>query len=81
MSATDSLIRLARLYGDAQGIETKTVSWRLFNDSKKLAAIQAGADLSVRRLDHAMNYLSANWPATVQWPADITRPATVEASP
>lgn len=82
MSATDSLLRLSRLFAHAHGLELSAVSWRLFGDSKKLRAIEQGADLQTRRLESALGYLSNRWPSSVEWPADIARPqAAAKAAP
>lgn len=80
MSAIDQLIRVADEYGRTAKVDDKTVSWRLFGDSKKLPAIKNGSDIQVRRLEKAMSFLSANWPADAVWPSDILRPV-IEADP
>lgn len=79
MNATDSLLALADAYGAAHKIESSTVSWRVFGDTKKLGAIREGADIQMRRFEKAVRWFSANWPAGVDWPAGIPRPETVAA--
>lgn len=75
MSAIDHLVQVAAEYGRAAQLDDTTVSWRLFGDSKKLKAIKGeGADIQVRRLEKAMQYLSSNWPEGATWPAEIQRP-------
>ncbi len=74
MSAIDHLIRLSADYAQATGVETTTVSWRLFGDSKKLGAIIEGADIQVRRLERAIQWLSDQWPPGTEWPAGVVRP-------
>jgi len=74
MSAIDQLVDLARRYSDATGLEPKTVSWRAFGDTKKLAALETGADIQVGRYERTLQWFSDNWPAEVEWPADIARP-------
>lgn len=82
MSAIDQLIRVAREYARATDLELKTVSWRLFEDTKKLEAmIEGGADIQVRRLEKAMQWFSANWPSGAVWPDDIRRPELVDPTP
>jgi len=77
MSALDHLLTAAAAYASAENVELKTVSWRVFGDGKKLEAIRdRGADIQVRRLEGAMAWFSANWPADKLWPADVPRPAT-----
>jgi hypothetical protein len=74
MSAIDQLIRLADVYANAVEVEPVTVSWRVFNDSKKLHALQHGADIQVRRAEAAIRWFSENWPPGVKWPREIPRP-------
>ena len=75
MSAIEQLLRVAGEYRRATGLETKTVSWRVFEDSKKLEAMERGdADIQTRRFERAMSWLSENWPADAVWPADVKRP-------
>jgi hypothetical protein len=74
MSSIDHLLRVADLYGSALSLERSTVSWRIFGDTKKLPAIHAGADIQVKRLERAMQFLSDNWPEGAEWPAEIARP-------
>lgn len=79
MSGTERLIALCRAYADAEGIELKTVSSRVFQDSKKLDALIGGYDISVRRYEAALRWFSENWPAGAPWPDNETRPQ-VEAA-
>lgn len=82
MSAIDQLIQVAREYARATDLELKTVSWRLFEDSKKLEAmVEEGADIQVRRLEKSMRWLADNWPDNAVWPEDVARPATAEPTP
>lgn len=80
MSAIDHLLTVSQEYARATGLEVKTVSWRLFDDNKKLDAIIGGSDIQVRRLEKAMQWLSENWPAGAVWPEGVPRPQAAEAS-
>lgn len=73
MSGTEQLLTLARAYAVAEGVELSTVSSRVFNDGKKLAAIAAGADIYSSRLERAFAWFSEHWPDT-PWPDEIPRP-------
>ncbi|SNT76439.1 hypothetical protein SAMN05444959_1205 [Paracoccus seriniphilus] len=58
-----SLIKRADAYKRAAGIsEDKTVSYRVFGDGKKLSAMRAGADITTRRFNAAMEWFDRNWP-------------------
>lgn len=75
MSAIEQLLLVAEEYRRATGLDTKTVSWRIFEDSKKLDAMRKdGADIQTRRFEKAMRWLSANWPEGAKWPKDVDRP-------
>lgn len=74
VDAVSNIIALADEYGRAEGIESSTVSWRVFGDTKKLDALRKGADLQTRRYAKAVEWFSANWPASAVWPATLTRP-------
>lgn len=73
MDAIAELITAARRYAEFEGVETTTVSWRLFRDSKKLDALINGSDIQVRRHAQAMIWLSVNWPEGCDWPEGIAR--------
>lgn len=68
------LIVIAEAYAHRASVEEKTVSSRVFGDSKKLAALRGGADITVGRFNSAMRWFSANWPAEAEWPAGVPRP-------
>lgn len=73
-TATNHLIRLTNEYARAAGVGITTLSRRMFQDSKKLRAIQEGGDITTARYEDALGWLSSNWPEGGEWPADIQRP-------
>lgn len=75
MSATDSILKLARIYGRSLKLDLSQVSWRVFTDTKKLSAIEAGADLQTRRYEKAVQWFADHWPADAVWPEGVERPA------
>lgn len=77
MDSIDSLLKVARAYAAAEGVDLSTASWRVFGDTKKLAAMEAGADIQVRRFERGMRWFSENWPASAAWPAGVVRPERV----
>lgn len=63
MIEIDALISRADAYKTASGIvDDTTVSYRVFGDSKKLAALRGGADITVRRFNQAMRWFDEHWP-------------------
>jgi hypothetical protein len=74
MSDIDRLLTVARAYAEGRRLKLSTVSSRALGDGKKLAAMEGGADIQVRRFEKTMQWFSDNWP-DAPWPADIPRPA------
>jgi hypothetical protein len=74
MLEIEHLLILIDGYKNAIGLQDKTVSSRVFGDSKKVASLRAGGDLTVSRLNAAMRWLSDSWPEGLIWPHDIFRP-------
>lgn len=72
------LVTLADTYGRHAEIEEKTVSSRVFADSKKLSALRTGSDITVGRFNAAMQWFSDNWPEAVDWPEGVVRPETMK---
>lgn len=68
------LLALADEFQRVNPVEDKTLSFRVFGDSKKLSALRADADITTKRLAAAVQWFSANWPAGAVWPRQIVRP-------
>lgn len=63
MQTIEHLLRLADAYKQAAGVaEDITVSYRVFGDTKKLAALRAGGDITTRRFNAAIAWFGENWP-------------------
>lgn len=63
------LIRLADAYKAGCAVTNdSTVSFRVFGDSKKLAQLRAGRDITVSRFNAAVAWFRDNWPDGVTWP-------------
>jgi hypothetical protein len=78
--AISQLLALTDEYERVTGCDRVTVSWRVFGDSKKLAALHEGKDIQVRRYESAVRWLSANWPDGATWPERIGRPDLEEVA-
>jgi hypothetical protein len=79
-AAIANLKTVAMVYCEAADVPPKTLSWRVFNDGKKLDAILGDkADLMTANCEKAMAWLSTNWPDRAKWPKGIARPAPVSA--
>lgn len=74
MSIVVSFLLVVERFCEAEAVPESTASWRMFDDSKRLSQIRAGADIGVRRLERAMQWLSDHWPEGADWPGDVERP-------
>ena len=74
MTLRDQISRVARAYCEARGLSLSRVSTIVFNDGKKLGAIEDGADLNTIKFEQAMAWFSVNWPDGAVWPEDVPRP-------
>lgn len=74
MSQIDQILTLARAYAEAEGVELSTVSWRVFGDTKKLRALEAGGDLHTRRATLALEWFRDNWTEQGEWPLEAGSP-------
>ena len=77
MSGIEALLKVARRYGEIEGVPLSTVSSRALNDGKKLRALEEGADINVGRLERALEWFSEHWPEG-DWPSDVPRPSVSE---
>jgi hypothetical protein len=80
MDGKQHLQALAHAYLAHAEIKQHTLSWRLFNDSKKLKALEEGSDIQLGRYEAAMRWFSANWPADLAWPDDVPRAQVEQAA-
>lgn len=78
MTEIAHLLTLTDNFIEATSIKEVTLSHRVFGDSKKLAAIRNGADITLGRFNTALEWFSDNWPANAKWPDAVTRPAASE---
>jgi hypothetical protein len=81
MPTHDDLLTLADAYASLTGASETTISSRVFDDSKKLAALRVGKDITLRRFNAALAWFSANWPHGAEWPREVSRPAPSSCHP
>ena len=74
MSGIEQLLAVAHRYAESEGVPLSTVSSRAFNDGKKLAALEGGADISVGRLERGLRWFADRLPED-KWPAEVPRPS------
>lgn len=68
------LLALADEYQRVDRVADTTLSFRVFADSKKLAALRADGDMTTARFNLTVQWFSDNWPDGAVWPAGIDRP-------
>lgn len=68
------LLALVDAYEAAEKIGDTTLSFRVFGDSKKIAALRDKSDITTSRFNGAVEWFSKNWPPETKWPAHVQRP-------
>ena len=68
------LVALCALFAESTGRSISTVSRHATGSGETIARLRRGHTITTRRAERAFRFLSENWPATVEWPADIPRP-------
>lgn len=74
---TDAIKRLLTVidkYLAATKLAEKTISFRIFGDSKTINQLRTGADITTGRLEMALLYMSDKWPDKTRWPRIVSRP-------
>ena len=72
MLGPSDILRLARIYAEAERIALSTVGERAAKNAKLFVRLAAGHDATARSLLLAESFFRANWPCRAEWPADIT---------
>lgn len=80
MNETSHLISLADEYLRATGAKDVTLSFWVFNDSKKLTSLRGGSDITLGRFNASLRWFSEHWPDGAVWPANIARPTVSEVA-
>lgn len=73
---TAQLLNLTDLFAAATKRSRARVSTLIFNDGKRLDRIAAGSDIGTRSYEAVIRWLSTNWPADLEWPAEVPRPSS-----
>ena len=66
-----TLIRTLESFASAVDVKESTLSHRIFKDTTKIGAMREGSDITVRRFNHAFQYMSDRWPDEVPRPIAI----------
>jgi hypothetical protein len=73
---TDDIIELAEAFSEHSSLTISTVSTYAANDGKWLGGLKKNASCTLRKAEIVVRWFSNNWPADLEWPADIPRPKT-----
>lgn len=68
------LLAVASGYSDATGATLATIGKRALNDNRFFQRIEDGHGFTVKTFDRVVGWLSANWPAGLAWPDEVSRP-------
>lgn len=72
MITKKTLLDLCDQFRDATGVaEEKTLSYRIFRDSKRLRNLRDDGDITLGSYTDAMMYLARHWPESFAVPSDL----------
>lgn len=75
MMLKQQLLLVGDAYAAAAGLSRARVSTIVLNRGATLDAIAEGrADVTTGTFEKAMQWFADNWPAGLDWPADVARP-------
>lgn len=68
------LVTLCELFAENTGRSISTVSRHATGSGETIARLRRGRNITTRRAENALRFLSEHWPASLVWPGDIPRP-------
>lgn len=74
MNQIQQMLALIDQFATAKGISTSRVTTIVFNSGAMYERLRSGSDITVGRLERAMQWFSDNWPDDLAWPEGIVRP-------
>ncbi len=81
MNANMHILRLAKAYADARGIQMTSVAVYAAGQAHVFNRLEGGSTITMRRYDRLMQWFSDHWPVDLPWPTDIPRPTPSPDSP
>lgn len=69
-----ALIKLAEGYAAHRGLMLSTVSTYAAGDGKFFGKLKGSSSCTLKTADNVTLWFAQNWPADLEWPADIPRP-------
>ena len=74
------LLTLIEVFADAKNLSPSRVTTLVMNSGAVHKNLTEGKDITVGRLEDAMQWFSSNWPADLDWPAHVPRPLSQSSS-
>lgn len=71
MITSRTFLTLADQYLALTAVPETTLSYRIFEDTKKIADLRRGRDITLGRFGMAMRWLAKNWPAENEVPREL----------
>ncbi len=81
MAAIEHLLTVVDAFRAAKGLSEARVATLMLGSGQSLARLRGGADIGVRRLSEALQWLSDNWPENAAWPDHVERPLPAAPAP
>ena len=82
MTLAEQVHLVASTYLQHSPLPVRTVSWRSLGETRALGLFLDGkASFTLARADRALLWFSENWPAGLDWPAEVRRPPSSAAAP
>lgn len=80
MTLREQLIAALDGFLSGSRISESRLSTVVFGGGTRISAIRADGDVNTKTFEHAMNWLSTNWPDGCNWPEKVDRPNDAERS-
>ena len=77
MNHVEQIIAVSKAYlasSEGKHLSVRSLSWKVFADTNRLARVMDGADLTTRSWERGMRWFSDNWPEGAGWPDGVPRP-------
>lgn len=81
MTKADLLALFDEFLTGSPGLPEKTLSYRIFQDSKTITNLRGAADITLGRCNMALRWLAANWPPERALPAALGPYVPTPANP
>lgn len=70
----DYLTTLSEMLSQFTGRSEATISTKIVGQARLFSRLKAGRGCNAHTYQNVMDWFSANWPADLEWPADVPRP-------